>query len=414
MVDHADPEDLAVHQPTSTGAERLRAQPDLIRGHRIGLITNYTAVMPDLSPTVDALRDAGVPITALFGPEHGVGGTVQAGESESATQDPDSGLPLYDTYRRSGRELDEVLRTSQVDALAVDLQDIGTRFYTYIWTMYDMLASAARLGLPFTILDRPNPISGQVAEGPLLEPPFASFVGRAPIPLRHGLTIGELARYLNATTVPAAAGRPADLTVITMHGWSRSHYFDNTGLPWVMPSVNIPTLDSALAYPGTGLFEGTNLSEGRGTTRPFELVGAPYVDARWAAALNERNLPGVRFRSVRFSPTFHKYAGETLRGVQLHVTDRSTFAPVRTGVSMLQTLRELYPEQFGWRAVNPEGTHPDFVDLLWGSDTLRHVIGDGMNPEELLLLAGSREPVAPALWAGTEILLYPGSSPTHP
>jgi uncharacterized protein YbbC (DUF1343 family) len=394
-----------VNQPTRTGAERLCHDPGLIDGQRIGLITNYTGVMRDLQPNVSALLTAGIRLSTLFGPEHGLGGTAQAGESESATTDPDSGLPLHDTYRRSGAALDELVQRSGVDTLVFDLQDIGTRFYTYIWTMYDLLVTAARLRIPFVVLDRPNPVSGLLAEGPLLARRYASFVGRREIPIRHGLTVGELARRFNAADVAADAGRPADLQVVTMTGWMRSQYFDDTGLPWVMPSVNIPTLDSALVYPGTGLFEGTNLSEGRGTTRPFELIGAPYVDGQWAAALNERKLPGVRFRHVRFSPIFHKHAGEALNGVQVHITDRQAFAPVRTGVAMLHTLRELYPDEFGWRA-GPGSNDRHFIDLLWGDDTLRRALDAGEDPEALLELSGSREPASPADWADAETLLY--------
>ncbi|MEQ7010799.1 DUF1343 domain-containing protein [Actinopolymorpha sp. B17G11] len=399
---------------TRTGAERLSADPTLAGpGRRLGLVTNYTGVMPDLSSDAAALLASGVPLVALFGPEHGLRGTAQAGDSEPDTHDPVSGLPLHDTYRSSGRGLDAVVAAAEVDTLLFDLQDIGTRFYTYVWTMYDLLASSARLGVRFVVLDRPNPVSGLAAEGPLLDRAYGSFVGRAPIPVRHGLTAGELARHLNATAIPTEVGQPADLSVVTMEGWHRSLHADETGLPWVMPSVNIPTLDSALAYPGTGLFEGTNLSEGRGTTRPFELIGAPYVDGRWAATLNDSALSGVRFREAWFTPTFHKYAGQPVRGVQLHVTDRTTFAPVRTALAMLHTLRTLYPCEFGWRttAAGAGGTgHRHFIDLLWGSGSLRQSVDAGKDPTPLLALAGSDSPQHPAAWAGEEVLLYPDTA----
>jgi uncharacterized protein YbbC (DUF1343 family) len=395
-----------VTQRTRTGIERLCSDPGLISGDRIGLVTNYTGVMPDLSPNVTALLAANVPVTALFGPEHGLRGTAQAGASEADRVDPTSGLPLFDTYRCSGDALDQLITDSGVTTLLFDLQDIGTRFYTYIWTMYDLVASASRLGIPIVIADRPNPTTGLRAEGPLLDPAYGSFVGRHAIPIRHGLTAGELAGYLNATVVPDETGRAAELDVITMSGWTRVMYWDHTGLPWVMPSVNMPHLDTALAYPGTGLFEGTNLSEGRGTTRPFELIGAPYIDDRWPRALRDRKLPGVLFRDASFVPTFHKYVGETVRGVQVHVTDRDAFAPVHTALVMLQTLRELYPDGFAWREPDPTGTRPDFIDLLWGSDALRRTIDAGNDPEPLLELAGSTDPVSPATWAGDSFLRY--------
>jgi uncharacterized protein YbbC (DUF1343 family) len=370
-----------------TGVQRLAGRPDLIEGGRIGLVTNYTGVLPDLTPNVAALRAAGVPLAALFGPEHGLRGTVQAGLSEPDTVDPESGLPVYDTYRHSGAELDELVTAATVDALAFDLADIGTRFYTYVWTMHDLIASCRRTGVPFVVLDRPNPITGRVAEGPLLEPAYASFVGRAPIPVRHGLTAGELARHLD----------PA-VRVVAVDGWRRADWFDATGQPWVLPSVNMPTVDSALAYPGTGLFEGTNLSEGRGTTRPFELIGAPYVDGRWVRELNAAGLPGVRFREVWFSPTFHKHARERLRGVQPHVTDRDAFRPVYTAVTMLHLLRQLYPDGFGWR---PPTGERHFIDLLWGSDRLRRCLDAGDDPRPLV-----GDPVPPASWVGAGTLLY--------
>ncbi len=391
-----------MHERTRTGVERLRDDPSLAGGHRAGLVTNHAGVLPDLTSNVTALMAAGIRLTALFAPEHGLWGTAQAGASEAAASDPESGLPVYDTYRRgdhSGGDLDRLVAASGIDVLLFDLADVGTRYYTYIWTMHDLLISAARLGIGAVILDRPNPIGGMVAEGPLLDPAFASFVGRSPIPIRHGLTVGELAQHLNIGPVPAAARRPADLRVIAMTGWGRSMYADQTGLPWVLPSVNIPTLDTALVYPGTGLFEGTNLSEGRGTTRPFELIAAPYADGRGAAALNERELPGVRFRDAWFTPTFHKYSGDRLRGVQVHVTDRRTFAPVRTGVTMLATARTLYPDEFGWH--RPEQGRPHFVDLLWGSDHLRHIVDRG---GDVAALAG--DPMRPSAWAAPDALLY--------
>ncbi|MEV5962012.1 DUF1343 domain-containing protein [Kribbella sp. NPDC051952] len=359
-----------------TGVERLIAEPGLVGDGRLGLITNFTGVLPDLTPASVGLLDAGLQLTALFGPEHGLRGTAQAGASEAEGVDPDTELPVFDTYRRKGRELDDLF--SGVDALLFDIQDIGTRFYTYIWTMYDCQQAAARLGKPFIVLDRPNPLGGVRVEGPVLEPGFESFVGRAPIPLRHGLTIGELALQLGTATV------------VEMEGWTRA---GAVGVPWVPPSPNMPTRDTALVYPGTGLFEGTNLSEGRGTTRPFETIGAPYVDDRFIPALGE--LPGVVFRRTWFEPVFSKYAGQAVSGVQLHVVDQSVYEPVRTALVMLRTLRELYPDDFG---LLPS------LDKLWGSDSLRKALEAGDDPLDLLPAA-----TTPAGWVRPGVLLYDGS-----
>ncbi|TCC21866.1 exo-beta-N-acetylmuramidase NamZ domain-containing protein [Kribbella speibonae] len=357
-----------------TGAQRLAEDPGLVPNGRLGLITNFTGVLPDLTPTSVALRAAGLPLAALFGPEHGLRGTAQAGASEGEGVDPDTGLPVFDTYRRQGRELDDLF--SGVDVLLFDIQDIGTRLYTYIWTMYDCQQAAARLGMPFVVLDRPNPLGGVRVEGPLLQPGFESFVGRAPIPLRHGLTVGELALQLGAATV------------VSLEGWSR----DSSGVePWVPPSPNMPTPETALVYPGTGLFEGTNLSEGRGTTRPFETIGAPYVDDRLVPALRACELPGVMFRRTWFEPVFHKYAGQALSGVQLHVVDREAFEPVRTALVMLRMLNELYPDDFD---LLPS------LDKLWGSDSLRKALESGDDPVELL--------TTPADWVRDGVLLYEG------
>ncbi|MEV5145724.1 DUF1343 domain-containing protein [Streptomyces sp. NPDC052727] len=392
----------------TTGIARLHASPGLAGPGRLGLVTNHTGVLPGLRPAAPALLAAGAPLVALFGPEHGLHGTGQAGEGETARRDPATGLPVHDTYRCDGERLDALLLDSGVDALVFDLQDIGARYYTYVWTMFDLMVSAARTGVRFVVADRPNPLGGLVSEGPLLDPAWASFVGRAPIPVRHGLTCGELARYLNASAVPHVAGRCADLTVIEVVGWQRAMDAAATGLPWIAPSPNIPTPATAAVYPGTCLFEGTNLSEGRGTTQPFEIVGAPYIDARFAPALAELTLPGVHFRDLRYVPTFHKHAGRPLRGVQLHLTDPAAFAPVRTAVAMLATLRRLYPDDFAWHlsdggaetSAEPGGR--PFIDLLWGSDRLRRTVDAGDDPLPLC-----DPPAPPAHWAGAGVLLYP-------
>ncbi|MFG3120576.1 exo-beta-N-acetylmuramidase NamZ domain-containing protein [Streptomyces sp. NPDC048201] len=382
----------------TTGIARLCASPGLAGPGRLGLVTNHTGVLPDLRPSAPALLDAGARLVALFGPEHGLYGTAQAGGSESGGVDPATGLPVHDTYGCEGERLDKLLIDSGVDALVHDLQDIGARFYTYVWTMFDLMVAAARTGLRFVVADRPNPLGGLVSEGPLLDPAWAGFVGRAPVPVRHGLTCGELARHLNTSAVPQAAGRQVDLTVIEAVGWRRAMDAEATGLPWIAPSPNMPTPATAAVYPGTCLFEGTNVSEGRGTTQPFEIVGAPYIDGRLAPALAELALPGVRFRDLRYVPTFHKYAGRPLRGVQLHVTDRDAFAPVRTAVAMLATLRRLYPDDFAWA----DGPDSGFIDRLWGSDRLRRAIDAGEDPLPLC-----DPPAPPGRWAGEDVLLYP-------
>ncbi|MFC0556990.1 exo-beta-N-acetylmuramidase NamZ domain-containing protein [Planotetraspora thailandica] len=364
-----------------TGLERLVAAPRPVREGRAGLVTNPTGVLPDLTPAAPALLAAGMRLTTLFSPEHGLRGTAQAGAGEADSTDPVTGLPVLDTYRRSADELDRLISASGVDTLVFDVADVGARFYTYIWTMYDLMAAAARLGLRFFVLDRPNPIGGVLVEGPLVEPACASFLGRAPIPVRHALTAGELALAFNREI-------GAKLDVVALEGWRREMHFDETGLPWVMPSANMPTLDTALVYPGTGLLEGTNVSEGRGTTRPFELVGAPYVDGRLASELNGTGLPGVVFRDTWFTPTFGKHAGVPVRGVQAHVTDRTAFRPVLTGVSMLHVLRTLHPGEF---ACLP------FLDLLWGSDSLRGRLEAGDDPRSLC---------APVPWPPEDGLLY--------
>lgn len=330
--------------------------------------------MPDLTRNIDAIISAGIPLHALFSPEHGLWGSVQAGQSEPSAADERSALQVYDTYHREGEALDALVRASGVSEILVDIQDSGVRFYTYLWSLFDVMASAARLGISVVVLDRPNPLGSIAANGPGLLPEYASFVGRASIPLIHSLTLGELARQLNIIGIPEAAGRPVELSVIAMEGWQRSTPIDDSVFPWVPPSPNLPTPTSVHAYPGVCLFEGTNVSEGRGTTRPFEMVGAEWIDSRLVDALRERELPGVLFREHHFVPTFSKWAGERARGVQVHLVDPVAFEPIRTGVTMMQVIAELYPNEFRFLPPTRENG-PHFLDLLWGSDVLRTQLG---------------------------------------
>lgn len=363
---------------TTLGIDRLLGDFDMVPGQRWGLITNYTGVTSTLEGSARALLGAGAPLVALLSPEHGLRGTVQAGRSEPGHTDPATGLPVLDTYLLEGPALDRAVEDLGVDSLLFDIQDVGVRFYTYVWTMVDCLRSAGRLGIPFTVLDRPNPLSGAVTEGPGVREGFESFVGRFDVPIRHGLTAGELARLVAAQD--QRDGRPTPTPgVVTMTGWTRTMYWEDTGLQWVMPSPNLPTPTSALVYAGTGLFEGTVLSEGRGTTRPFELVGAPWLDEGYAESLNASALGGVHFRPTWFQPTFGKFAGQALGGTQVHVTDRDMYEPVRTALAMMLTARDLRPEKFAWRVADEgqEASTLPFIDLLWGDSSLRSDLGEG-------------------------------------
>jgi uncharacterized protein YbbC (DUF1343 family) len=362
-----------------TGAEILvGGDGDLLRGEQVGIVTNPTGVLPDLRHVVDVLHASRtVDLVAVFGPEHGFRGTAQAGGSEGYYNDPRTGLPVYDTYGKSGQDLADIFARSGVDTVLFDIQDVGARFYTYIWTMFDSMEAAALAGKRFVVLDRPNATTGLRAEGPVLHPEQASFVGRQPIAQRHGMTVGELARLFNAEFLPRTVGRQVRLDVVAMRGWRRGMWYEDTRLPWVPPSPNMPTVDTAAVYLGTCLFEGTNLSEGRGTTRPFELLGAPWIDGRLADALSSRHLPGVRFREAYFQPTFSKHQGETVGGVQLYVTDRRAFDPIRTALTVITETRRLYPAEFAWRADH-------WIDKLTGSELVRTMIDAGAGADEVI------------------------------
>ncbi|HVG84250.1 MAG TPA: DUF1343 domain-containing protein, partial [Vicinamibacterales bacterium] len=320
-----------------------------------------------------------VTLGAIFGPQHGFRSDVQDNMIETAhAEDAERRVPVYSLYSDTREPTPEML--AGLDVLVIDLQDIGARIYTYVYTMANCLRAGARLGLPIIVCDRPNPIGGVAVEGPMLDPAYASFVGQFPIPMRHGMTIGELASLFNDHF-----GIGARLEVITLEGWSRDRYGDEAGAPWVMPSPNIPTLETAVVYPGTVLLEGTMASEGRGTTRPFELVGAPWVGAeRLAVDLNGRALPGVHFRAAVFEPTFQKHARTTCGGCQIHVTDRRAFRPVMTGVALIEAIRAQDPAAFAWRPPPYEYEHDKQpIDILAGSPALREALESGARAEEI-------------------------------
>ena len=347
----------------------LDEQKHLIEGKRVGLITNPTGVDKELNSIVDLLHnDPEVELTALYGPEHGVRGDAQAGQYVEYYIDEVTGLPVYSLYGKTRKPTPEMLEN--VDVLVFDIQDVGTRFYTYIYTMALAMEAGEEKGIPFIVLDRPNPLGGEKVEGPVLDPKFASFVGQYAIPLRHGMTVGELAKLFNAEF-----GIGADLTVVEMKKWKRKTYFDETGLPFVLPSPNMPTLDTAIAYPGTALIEGTNVSEGRGTTKPFELIGAPFINStELAAELNALELPGVSFRAASFTPMFSKHSGKLSHGIQVHITDRDDYQPVETGLHIVKTIHDLYPEDV---------TLTSFFDNLIGNGWIREGIENGMTVEEM-------------------------------
>ncbi|MFG3156550.1 exo-beta-N-acetylmuramidase NamZ domain-containing protein [Streptomyces sp. NPDC048219] len=357
-----------------TGFERLADDGyALLEGERVGIVTNPTGITRDVRHIVDVMHaDGRVNLTAVFGPEHGFRGTAQAGGSEGRYDDPATGLPVYDTYLKSGQPLADVFTASGVDTVVFDIQDVGARFYTYIWTLYDCMEAARLAGKRFVVLDRPNPVTGRAALGPVLHKEFATFVGRQPIAQAHGMTVAELALLFNGEFLPS----PVPLETVTMTGWKRSEFYDASGLPWVPPSPNMPTPECALVYSGTCLFEGTNLSEGRGTTRPFELLGAEGIDGAWAAAANDVGLPGVRFREAYFAPTFSKFQGKTVGGVQLHVHDRAAFDPVRTGIALLVTAKRSW-DGFAWRPDN-------WIDKLTGSTQVRTMIDAGADTDEVV------------------------------
>ena len=364
--------------PVQLGSERL-SRTAALDGKRVGVVSNPASVDHDYAHVLDVLQArTGATLAAIFGPQHGFRSDVQENMIETTHGfDGTRRVPVYSLYSETREPTADMLR--DVERLVIDLQDVGTRIYTYIYTMANCLKAARRHGVKVIVCDRPNPIGGRAVEGPMLQEGFESFVGQYPIPMRHGMTIGELARLFNEHF-----GIGADLDVVTMDGWRRGLYHDTAAAPWVMPSPNLPTLDTAIVYPGTVLFEGTSVSEARGTTRPFELVGAPEVGAeRFAAALNTLELPGVVFRPAVFEPTFHKHAHLPCGGCQIHVTDRERFQPVLTGIALVQAFRSADP-RFKWRDPPYEYEYERLpFDILAGSTTLREQIEAGIPAKEI-------------------------------
>jgi uncharacterized protein YbbC (DUF1343 family) len=366
-----------------TGLARLATDgSSLIAGRRLGLLVNPTAVDTQLHHAIDLLTARGdLKLTALFGPEHGVRGDAQDMIDVSDAHDARTGLPVHSLYGTTHESLTPTPAMLEgIDVMVYDVQDIGSRYYTFVWSMVLAMRACAKAGKAFCVLDRPNPLGGAHVEGPTIQAGFESFVGLVPCPNRHGMTAGEIARWRHDVEK-----LDLELYVISMRGWQRDTRFDHTGLPWVMPSPNMPTVDTALVYPGMCLVEGTELSEGRGTTRPFELAGAPYLDShKLAQALTAMELPGVMFRPTGFLPQFQKHAKQACNGIQIHVTNAETFRPYRTGVAFLKACYDQSPASFKWRTKAYEFVEDKpAIDLLAGSAALREGIEAGASLDEL-------------------------------
>ncbi|MDD4857105.1 MAG: DUF1343 domain-containing protein [Candidatus Krumholzibacteria bacterium] len=378
----------------------LRESCRILAGKRAGLLVNPASASRSLQSTIDVLLSCGIRPAAIFGPQHGLCGDTQANMIEwKGYEHPTLGVPVRSLYgeRRSPGpgELEGL------DCVVIDLPDVGARPYTYLWTSLLMLRACAKTGAELFVLDRPNPLGGAVVEGPMLDERFESFVGLHPLPMRHGLTIGEALAMINQVE-----GTGCVLSVVRMSGWKRSMLFDETGQPWILPSPNMPTIDTALVYPGTVMLEGTNISEGRGTTRPFEILGAPWIEPdALVSELSSSNLEGVVFRPLLFRPTWDKYADETCGGVQIHVTDRSRFRPVRCGAAIIAAAARLYPGRFRWKSPPYEYEYElPPIDIISGSAALRETIDAGKDP--LLLFDAWRDDEALFMKKRKPFLLY--------
>lgn len=345
------------------------------KGKRIGLVTNMTGVNEKLIPSIDLFHEhPDINLTALYGPEHGIRGDAKEGQIVESSIDPYTGLPVFSLYGNFKKPSREMLES--VDVIVFDLQDIGSRYYTFIYTMAFVMEACAAFGKQFVVLDRPNPVSGVKMEGNLVEEDVRSFVGLLPIPNRHGMTVGELALLYKHEF-----DYNCELTVVSMEGWERHKYFDETNLFWVPPSPNTTNIDMCILYPGTCLMEGTNLSEGRGTTRPFEVVGAPFIDGQeLSKAFNKRSIPGVLARPTSFLPTYQKHKDKVCSGIQLHVTDRNELNALEAGILLIETIADMYPNDFHFLK-QENGKY--FFDLLAGTKELKGKIVNGTSKEFL-------------------------------
>lgn len=385
-------------QRVKTGIDILcESFPAFLEGKRIGLVTNPTGITSNFESTIEIFaRNPKLKLTALYGPEHGVRGNAQAGEYVPFYIDEKYGIPVFSLYGQSMRpapsmlkNIDEIMRSfdtkrdekipqkemiKEIDVMVFDIQDVGTRIYTYIATMAYCMEACASVGIPFVVLDRPNPINGISIEGPILKyPEYSSFVGIYPIPVRHGMTVGELAKLFNEKFLE----KKVKLQVIPMKGWRRDMWFDETGLPWVIPSPNMPTLETAMVYPGQVFLEGTNISEGRGTTKPFEIFGAPWIDGyELTKKLNSLNLSGVKFREAWFTPTFSKYQGKLCGGSQIHIVDRDKFRPFETTLYIIQTVLKMYPDKFEF--------YESYFDKIMGNSEVRKMLLKGKSVEKIV------------------------------
>ena len=367
-------------QAVVLGLEKLLQGGTSFRGARLGLVCNQASVDHNYQHAADLLHQhPELDLRALFGPQHGIRGDVQDNMIETEHGiDRKTGLPVHSLYSETREPTEAMLR--DIDVVVFDMQDVGCRIYTFVYTLANCMRAAKKWGKRVVVCDRPNPISGAVISGNVLEPEYASFVGQFPIPTRHGMTVAELARMFKDHF-----NIGCELEVLSMDGWRREYWHDETDAPWVMPSPNMPTLNSATVFPGTVHFEGTQLSEGRGTTRPFELIGAPYIDPdAYAANLNALGFPGVFFRSCGFQPTFQKHAGVSCGGVQIHVKDRKSFEPVITGVALVKLAYDMYPDQFRWKDPPYEYVYDQNpFDVISGTNKIREAIEQGSQLREI-------------------------------